>query len=323
MKTKLLIKISITFLILSSCVLFEKKENFVKLSGPQVTASARELVRITNDVIPELQPRLSPDGKKLLYTTRDDAKTGVDRWSIRLKNDVMGQGFTPLTGNKTSEAYWINNEDFIFQYFTGSKPIIATSNINRLGITYLGQNNYGDWDSHPSLSPDGKRVLLSTSLNGSENICLVDRDGSKFTVISEGENPIWHPNGNVILFNKKTGDYYQLFELDLTTYQTKQLTSGEFSSHSPHYSPDGGHIAFISTQDNKYNHLFIMKRDGRNLTQLSGGRSLESHPFWGVDGYIYFSSSAGARKKETDRGDYALRWNYMDIWRVKPIIVNN
>ena len=50
--------------LLYSCA---SKAPVVKLSGPQVTASAKELVRITDDVVPEFQPCLSPDGKKLLY----------------------------------------------------------------------------------------------------------------------------------------------------------------------------------------------------------------------------------------------------------------
>lgn len=319
-------------------------KNVTNLSGPQVTASAKELVRITNDVVAEFQPNLSPDGKKLLYVIRDDANSGNAKWSIRLKNDVMLPGFTPLIGKKTGAPTWINNDgDFMFTYYASS-PIIATSNIKRLGITYVGQNAYGDYDNSAMASPNGEKIVLTTSLQGERSICLVNRDGSSFTVLSEGINPKWHPNGTTLLYSKLSGDYFQLFELDLNTYQSTQITTGESHYSSGAYSPDGNHITFIANKDDNHGHLFLMKRNGRSITQLTSGDSNETQPYWGNDGLIYFASTAGAKQaaKEKSRkrkdilnsilggkktkgleeelGSYS--YPYTDIWRVKPLIVN-
>ncbi len=319
-------------------------KDITNLSGPQVTASAKELVRITNDVVAEFQPNLSPDGKKLLYVIRDDANSGNGKWSIRLKNDVMLPGFTPLIGKKTGAPTWINNDgDFMFTYYA-SNPVIATSNIKRLGITYVGQNAYGDYDNSAMASPNGKKIVLTTSLQGERSICLVNRDGSSFTVLSEGINPKWHPNGNILLYSKLSGDYFQLFELDLNTYQSTQITTGESHYSNGAYSPDGKHITFIANKDEKYGHLFLMKRNGRAITQLTSGDSNETQPFWGNDGLIYFASTAGAKQAEKEKsrkrkdilnsilfgkktkglqeelGSYS--YPYTDIWRVKPLIVD-
>lgn len=325
------------------------KKLTTNLSGPQVTASAKELVRITDDVVAEFQPSLSSDGKQLLYVIRDDAQGENDKWSIRLKKDVMLPGFTPLIGKKTGAPSWINDDgDFIFTYYA-SNPVIATSNINRLGITYVGQNAYGDFDNNAEVSPDGKEVVLTTSLQGSRSICIVNRDGSSFTVLSEGIEPEWHPNGNIILYSKLSGDFYQLFELNLDTYQSTQITTGESNSYNGTYSPDGNRIAFISSKDDKFGHLFVMKRNGQSVTQLTSGESNEVQPFWGTDGFIYFASTAGAKKagakKTGEKKAEKKKWNllesllsdknnslnrelistsflYSDIWRVRPLIVN-
>lgn len=294
-------------------------DNEVKLSAPQVTSSAKELVRITNDVVAEFQPNLSPDGKKLLYAIRDDAKSGNKRFSLRLKNNLKTPGFTPLIGDGTDGASWMNNsEDFIFTYWA-SKPVVVTSNVNKLGITYIGQNAFGDNDNSPKLSPKGDKVLLTTALQGSNNICLVNRDGSDFTVLSTGNNPKWNSNGTKIIYSKKSGEYSQLFVLDLNTYQSTQITTGEYNSSHGAYSPDGKYICFISSKDNGFNHLFVMNTKTRGVSQLTSGKSTEIQPFWGVDGFIYFSSNAGAKTPDNTiiKPKNLL---YSDIWRVKPLL---
>lgn len=309
---------TVVAIFLSSCGMMKQKEEVVKLSAPQVTASAKELVRITNDIVGEYQPRLSPNGEKLLYAIRDDSKVGSKKFSIRLKNNLKTPGFTPLIGDGTDGASWMNsNEDFIFTYWA-SKPVIVTSNINKLGIKYIGQNAYGDYDNSPKLSPNGERILMTTKLQDNNSICLVNRDGSDFTVLSNGNNPNWHPSGNKIIYSKKSGDYMQLFELDLDSFQSTQITIGEYDSFDATYSTDGERITFISSKDNGYKHLFVMNTVTRGVAQLTSGNSSEVQPFWGSDGYIYFSSNAGAKTPE-DAVINPADLTFADIWRVRPL----
>jgi Tol biopolymer transport system component len=336
MKAKIILSSLIAASILNSCS--TSKPVAVKLSGPQVTASAKELVRITDDVVAEFQPCLSPNGKKLLYVIRDDANENYNKWSIRLKNDVMLPGFTPLIGNKTDRPSWIDNENFIFTYYA-SKPTIAVTSTNKLGLTYIGQNAYGDFDADASTSPDGKKIVLTTTLQDTRNICLVNKDGSSFTVLSEGINPKWNTKGDKLLYTKLSGDFYQLFELDLKSFQSTQITTGEQHSTNGAYSPDGKHVVYIGTKD-KFSHLFVMKINGTSLTQITSGDSNETQPFWGVDGNIYFASTAGARQPEKitnnkiatmfaktssnniSQEQSAFSYPYTDIWRVQPLIVD-
>jgi len=92
-----------------------------------------------------------------------------------------------------------------------------------------------------------------------------------------------------------------------------------------------------------------MKANGTSLTQLTSGSSNEAQPFWGIDGYIYFASTAGARRPDGSTGGKkklslgqkirnkvkgnedqtedktlaAFSYPYSDIWRVKPIIMTS
>ena len=54
--------LAVVIFTLTSCEILKEIE-YIKLSAPQVTANAKELVRITNDVVGEYQPCLSPNEK--------------------------------------------------------------------------------------------------------------------------------------------------------------------------------------------------------------------------------------------------------------------
>jgi dipeptidyl aminopeptidase/acylaminoacyl peptidase len=75
----------------------------------------------------------------------------------------------------------------------------------------------------------------------------------------------------------------QVWLMDLGNGQSKQLTSGEASSTSPIFSPDGKSLAFVSARDGDDN-LYLLPLDGgeaRALTHVSTG---VSDPVWSPDG---------------------------------------
>ncbi len=330
-KLSLLSSLLLTILVFS-CGSQKKATSENKI--PQATSSASELVRITDDEVPEFSPRLSADGQKLLYTVRDDAKSGASRWSIRMKSDVNKPGFSPITdGYCLSPSWHPESQKFIYSYFKGKEPILAMSSTKSLGITFIAQKGFGEYDNNASFSPNGERILMSTLIQGNSAIGIVNANGQNFTLIGEGADPIWHPDGNKIAFVKTTGEYAHIYFYNLENNQITQITSGEFHHLSPSFSQDGEQFVFTSNRDNESFHVYTMNIDGTNLTQLTTGSTTETDPFWGTDGYIYFSSDAGTKKRKsnfwkdlkgsalTEIVGYNNGWTYADIWRLKPLLI--
>ena len=220
---------------------------------------------------------------------------------------------------------------------------MAISSTQSLGITFVAQKGYGEYDYDASYSPNGERILLSTTIQGKTAIGIVNANGQNFTLIGEGGTPVWHPSGESIAFVKNSGEYTHIFFYNLKNNQITQITSGEFHHLYPHFSPSGEEFVFVSNRDSETFHIYTMNMDGTNLTQLTTGSTTEIHPFWGTDGYIYFSSDAGTKKRKSsfNRGNpkrgfnsfnaqkdavadlvnLHIGWDYADICRLKPLLI--
>lgn len=302
----------------------------VSRETPSTTGNAQSLIRITSDPVPEFYPKISPDGKKLIFHVRDDSKNktitsssyigSTDRfrkWSIMLIN--LGQpGRTPLVGEFTqTPSFFPDSKTILYSYMKPSKPIIAKSQVDGLsGINYVSANSMGDFDSYPVISPDGKRIAFSTSFGEVSQVCVMDVNGMNTTILTEGSRPSWSPN-NKLVYYKAVGKYEQIFTYDLSTGQSTQLTQGEFNNTDPVFSTDGKFIAFSSTRDNENEQIFAMREDGSAVVQLTQGSTRNGMPCFGPDYTLYFCSNAASGKKgSVDK----LLWLNSDVWSIKPIL---
>jgi TolB protein len=288
--------------------------------SPGVTPDAKELTRITEDKLQEFSPHVSPDGTRLLYEIVDPTKDASSQYVIMLK--VLGTpGVTPLLSEGCRSPSWMNDSrGFYFSYTKPGKPVIAKSKIDQMGISYVSANANGGYDYNPYLFTAQNKVLFTTSIGEANQICTIEQNGLNFTLLTEGYDPFPHPKKNLFVFTKKIGVATQIFLYDFTTSQQTQITnSSDFSSANASISPDGKWIAFqrykIADKSTNYektsSHIFIMNLEGGNLRQLTTGKTWNSQPCFGSDGFIYFASNAG-------NSDKYRRYDNYDIWRVRP-----
>ena len=286
-------------LVFASC---STTKNTVKTEidiAPGITGNARELVRVTNDPIPEFGPKVSPDGKKIIFYTIDGNKAGFDKWSI-VYIKIGEPGRIPLVGSFTSDPNWMpDSKGILFQYLQPSKPVICKGNIDgSTGISYVSPSGMGDFDGSPNVSADGKKILFESKIGTGYQICMMDATGNNFTVLTKGSNPFWHPTGSSFVYQNIVGNYYQLFSYDLKSGQSTQLTSGEHHNYSPAINIKGDKIAYISTRA-KNAHLFMSAIGGNEVTQVTQGNTQNADPVFGPNDIIYFCSNAGGSIKKT------------------------
>lgn len=148
-------------------------------------------------------------------------------------------------------------------------------------------------DQSPAWSPDGQRLVFSSSGTGEGDLYLVDADGSGLERLTSTEepdlSPDWSPDGSRIVFSRNVPSGTQLWIVDVATGAETPLTDPSGRDETPRWSPDGARIAFsrflFASGGEEPNHdLYVMDADGSNVVQLTETPFAEIDPAWSPDG---------------------------------------
>lgn len=285
-----------------------------------VTGAGAALERLTTEPTTERRPQISPDGHILLFqVTVYESDT-----SDLIKQEVLN-GVNPNTrANRTvytstnclsnGPAWLPDQSSYVYaSNASGAWGLVrALSAAPNAAVSVVAAGDIAPGASWPAVSPDGSRVAFSVEVRGVRNIGIIGIDGSRFTLLGEGNMPSWSPDGQTLAFVRTVNGYDQLFLVNAADGTgLVQLTTGEVRNDFPSWSPDGQYIVFSSNRGwNRYSYaseksvfnLHLCKRDGTGVTQLTEGDTIATDPNWGRDGWIYFASNQGGS---------------FDIWRLK------
>ena len=184
----------------------------------------------------------------------------------------------------------------------------------------------------PEVSPDGTTITFARGnpRTGQMQIMVMDRNGDGVGKIPQitGWDPTWTPDGKQILFASETEGDVQLFIMNRSGRNRRQVTNLPAIRGRSDWSPDGQSIVTYSGP--AWNReAYIMNADGSNVRQLSPsggnsqGASFSPDGRWVVftayfDKYgddhgceIYIISTDGTnlrRLTSNDYCDYQPRW---------------
>jgi Tol biopolymer transport system component/imidazolonepropionase-like amidohydrolase len=220
-----------------------------------------------------MRPLLSPDGKKMVYATRYETKTGLrvrdletgeERWLIypvtrddqesRATRDTMpGYAFMP---DGKSLVVPIDGKIQRVDFETGKAAAIPfTAKVEaEIGPRIYSQYRVDDAPTTrarlirwPALSPDGKRVVFS-ALSKLWVMDLPSGTPRRLTNAATGEfMPSWSPDGRWVAYVTWSAAGGQIFRTSASGGgQPEQLTRRPAYYSYPAYSPDGSKIVFVS-----------------------------------------------------------------------------
>jgi len=255
------------------------------------------LRRLTENMVGDFFPALSPDGKKIVFdSTRLRLPTEPRNTSDLFLMNTDGTEQTWLT--RGSSATWSPDSKNITFHASASgtglptttDPGAATSdsdifvaNVDDLLARTAGPQNITNSpnviDNDPEWSPDGTKIAFTSHSaadpdprNPSDaEIYVINPDGTGLTRLTfnnyEERGPSWSPDGSRIVFIASVGTHpgtpgqkFEICAMNADGTNFVQLTDNSVFDGTPTFSPDGQQIVFHRSPAPQQ--MWIMNADG-------------------------------------------------------------
>lgn len=235
--------------------------------------------RLTDDKSIDLLPRFSPHGRRLAYTSYKDGNPDL----FMLDLDT-GRGITVSDeqGLNIAGGFSPDGTKLLMTLSRGRSPNLYMKDLTSGSVEHL-THHFGA-DSTPTFSPDGRQVAFVSDRSGNPQIYLLDlatKQARRLTNLNWCDSPSWSPTGEWIAFAGRANrrDKMDVFLVDITGSQIRQLTHGEGSNEDPTWSPDGRLLAFSSTRDGR-RQIYVMDADGSAPRRIADIPGSSSTPSW-------------------------------------------
>jgi Tol biopolymer transport system component len=155
-------------------------------------------------------------------------------------------------------------------------------------------------------SPDGRKITLAAKAGDADALYIYDLDREDYKQYKFDLDGIfstsWSPRGDEIAFIGDKNGASDVYLFSLNTKQITNLTNDVFSDKDPSWSPDGQQIVFTSDRgdyplgkfsptgfdihrhDYENDDIYIMSRDGFNLTRVTAAEAMDGGAIYTPDG---------------------------------------
>jgi len=223
-------------------------------------SSGGEAKALMTDIAWQMQPRFSPDGQYIAFTSDED---GGDNLWVMKADGTDAKAVTTETFRLLNSPAWSPDGNYIVgrKHFTGSRS--------------LGAGEV--WMYHKS---GGNGVMLTKRPNEQKDLGepAFSHDG-KYVYFSQDATP-----GKTFHYSKNSEKgIYKIKRLELETGEIKVVVSGKGGAIRPTLSPDGKFLAFISRDDFQSN-LYLYNLKSGEQTKVYDGLDRDMQETWAIHG---------------------------------------
>jgi imidazolonepropionase-like amidohydrolase/Tol biopolymer transport system component len=222
--------------------------------------SGGEANALMTDIAWQMQPRFSPDGKYIAFTSDED---GGDNLWIMKADGSDAKAVTTETFRLLNSPAWSPDGNYLVgrKHYTGTRS--------------LGAGEV--WMYHKS---GGNGVMLTKRPNEQKDLGepAFSHDG-KYVYFSQDATP-----GKTFHYSKDSEKgIYKIKRLELETGEIKVVVSGKGGAIRPTLSPDGKFLAFISRDDFQSN-LSLYNLTSGEQTKIYDGLERDMQETWAIHG---------------------------------------
>jgi eukaryotic-like serine/threonine-protein kinase len=226
-------------------------------------------VRVTVGTGPERYPSVSPDGRRLAYSTL------VDNPDLIWHELATGREVT--YGGDRMEHMGVFSADGRTVFFVSNRQAdrdelwaVPFADGQATGPARRVTDHPGNV-SHPSLSPDGRWVAYYRIIGDRRNIWIVPAAGgapAQFTSGSDADvHPDWSPDGRRIAYVSDRGGSPHIWVAPVSEGRPagppRQVTSGPQVPEAPVWSPGGDWVVYVGDPRANGGDVWRIRADGR------------------------------------------------------------
>lgn len=225
-----------------------------------------------------ISPRISPNGRQLVYTSYRHGKPQLYLKDLGVDN---ARQISAHPGLNISPSWSPDGRRIAVSLSKDGSPCIYL--IDTAGNVLEKLTHGPGMDVSPTWSPDGTKLAFVSDRGGSPNIYVLDmvsRSVRRLTYSgSYNTDPQWSPKGNLIVYVARINGHFQICTISPEGGDPTQLTDGA-NNEAPVWSPDGRQILFISSRLGQ-KALFVMHSNGSNQRLLMRLHGEVTHVTWG------------------------------------------
>jgi Tol biopolymer transport system component len=233
----------------------------------------------------DIQPSVSPDGKRIAFAHLDVATGSAQVWTMTfeglnrtdISNDAAEASESgPAWSADGTKLLFVKQPPGSFPGDQGPGPASAGGSIwvrNADGTGTPQQLTAGPNDANPAMSNDGTRIAFSRPVAGQRHLFVMNANGSaKPTDFGPGAKPDWSPDDSHIAYGQ--GGMGPIMIVNVTNPSDKR-TLGTFGQEAPVWSPDGTQLAFMDCTAADTCQIATMNTDGTNVRDLTDGNKVD------------------------------------------------
>lgn len=251
---------------------------------------------------------LSPDGQNLAFCSYKNEARNI---MVKATNNTSMSTQRTFRKNVNDVCYSPDGETICFSEENGAYSYLYFTNAKQgTIIQQISGNNVADYG--PSFSKDGKKLFFARESQGTNSIWSYEKETNLFTNYCNGMSPSPINDEEFLCIRTNKNGFSEVWLINYIKGTESIILSTEGQSFATaSLSPDNKWILVTGTTKSRgektRNNLdiYVVKRDGSQLTQLTYHQGHDASPIWSKDGkYIYFLSQRGTEKGE---------WN---IWKM-------
>jgi Tol biopolymer transport system component/DNA-binding winged helix-turn-helix (wHTH) protein len=246
-------------------------------------------------------PRLSADGKTILYVARMADQRLELRWTdlVTKRTRTVYQTVADPVANHLEADWSPDNSLIAFSTRVNGNSDIFSIKPDGNGLKNLTNNPLPD--SSPIFSPDGSEIIFVRDDYGKTQLYRMDLNGGNQRRVSNKDGyemmPSVSPDGAYLAFSgDRQGHGLDIFLLSMKNPDDEKIiASRRFHDSSPVFSPDGKRMAFIASSDGNAE-IYLVNSDGTGLFRLTHTRAAEMTPQFSGDGHsLFYAANRGDR----------------------------